>query len=406
MSESVVIVGAGHAAGQAVASLRQEGYAGAIILIGEESIAPYQRPPLSKKFLAGEIGLDRVLFKPLEFYAKADAELMLDERVAAIDPAASSVRLDDGRTIPYSDLILATGGRVRRLACPGADLPGVHYLRTIADVEGIRADFREGARLVIVGGGYIGLEVAAVAVKRGLDVTVLEMAPTVLGRVTCPQVAGFFERVHREEGVKILTGTALEAIEGEARVTGVRTGAGEVLPADFVIAGIGILPNQGLAAEAGLACDNGIVVDELCRTSKDRIYAVGDCTNHPNPIYGRRLRLESVHNALEQAKTAAASICGKEKPYAQVPWFWSDQYDLKLQIAGLSQGYDEVVIRGDISGRSFAAFYLKDGRLIAVDAVNRAPEFMMSKLLIEKGAVIPPARLADESVSMKEMMAA
>lgn len=279
------------------------------------------------------------------------------------------------------------------------------YLRSIADVESIRAHFKEGARLVIVGGGYIGLEVAAVAVKHGLDVTVLEMAPTVLGRVTCPDVAEFFQRVHREEGVNILTGTALEAIEGDGHVSGVRTGAGDLLPADFVIAGIGILPNQELALDAGLACDNGIVVDDHCRTSDPDIYAAGDCTDHPNPIYGRRMRLESVHNALEQAKTAAASICGKDKPYGQVPWFWSDQYDLKLQIAGLSQGYDRVVIRGDIAGRSFAAFYLKEGRLIAVDAVNRAPEFMMSKILIEKGAVIPPERLADETISMKDIAA-
>lgn len=405
MSESVVIVGAGHAAGQAVASLRQEGFEGTITVVGEEGVVPYQRPPLSKKFLAGEIGLDRVLFKPVEFYAKAGAELILSDSVTAIDPEAHSVALASGKTLPYSKLILTTGGRVRKLSCPGADLAGVFYLRSIADVESIRAHFKEGARLVIVGGGYIGLEVAAVAVKHGLDVTVLEMAPTVLGRVTCPDVAEFFQRVHREEGVKILTGTALEAIEGDGHVSGVRTGAGDLLPADFVIAGIGILPNQELALDAGLACDNGIVVDDRCRTSDPDIYAAGDCTDHPNPIYGRRMRLESVHNALEQAKTAAASICGKDKPYGQVPWFWSDQYDLKLQIAGLSQGYDRVVIRGDIAGRSFAAFYLKEGRLIAVDAVNRAPEFMMSKILIEKGAVIPPERLADETISMKDIAA-
>lgn len=405
MSESVVIVGAGHAAGQAVASLRQEGFEGTITVVGEEGVVPYQRPPLSKKFLAGEIGLDRVLFKPVEFYAKAGAELILSDSVTAIDPAAHSVALASGKTLPYSKLILTTGGRVRKLSCPGADLAGVFYLRSIADVESIRAHFKEGARLVIVGGGYIGLEVAAVAVKHGLDVTVLEMAPTVLGRVTCPDVAEFFQRVHREEGVNILTGTALEAIEGDGHVSGVRTGAGDLLPADFVIAGIGILPNQELALDAGLACDNGIVVDDHCRTSDPDIYAAGDCTDHPNPIYGRRMRLESVHNALEQAKTAAASICGKDKPYGQVPWFWSDQYDLKLQIAGLSQGYDRVVIRGDIAGRSFAAFYLKEGRLIAVDAVNRAPEFMMSKILIEKGAVIPPERLADETISMKDIAA-
>lgn len=403
MSDSVVIIGAGHAAGQAVASLRQEGFEGTIVVIGEESVVPYQRPPLSKKFLAGEIGLDRVLFKPVDFYAKAEAEMILDTKVEKIDTAAKKVVLEEGREIEYGKLILTTGGRVRKLSCPGADLPGVNYLRSIADVEAIQAHFKPGAKLVIVGGGYIGLEVAAVAVKRDIDVTVLEMAPTVLGRVTCKEVATFFERVHGEEGVKILTNTALESIEGDGHVTGVKTGSGDIIPADFVIAGIGILPNMELAADAGIETGNGIVVDELCRTSVPDIYAAGDCTFHPNPIYKTDLRLESVHNALEQAKTAAAHICGKEKPYGQVPWFWSDQYDLKLQIAGLSQGFDEVVIRGDITGRSFAAFYLKEGKMIAVDAVNRAPEFMMSKMLLQKGTSVPAERLADESIEMKDI---
>lgn len=403
MSDSVVIIGAGHAAGQAVASLRQEGFEGTIVVVGEESVVPYQRPPLSKKFLAGEIGLDRVLFKPVDFYAKAEAEMILDTKVEKIDTAAKKVILEEGRELAYGKLILTTGGRVRKLNCPGADLPGVNYLRSIADVEAIQAHFKPGAKLVIVGGGYIGLEVAAVAVKRDIDVTVLEMAPTVLGRVTCKEVATFFERVHGEEGVKILTNTALESIEGDSHVTGVKTGDGDIIPADFVIAGIGILPNMELAQDAGIDCGNGIVVDDLCRTSVPDVYAAGDCTFHPNPIYKASLRLESVHNALEQAKTAAAHICGKDKPYGQVPWFWSDQYDLKLQIAGLSQGFDEVVIRGDITGRSFAAFYLKEGQMIAVDAVNRAPEFMMSKMLLQKGTNVPAERLADESIEMKDI---
>lgn len=404
MSDSVVIVGAGHAAGQAVASLRQEGFEGTIVVIGDESVVPYQRPPLSKKFLAGEIGLDRVLFKPVEFYAQADAELILDTEVEKIDRGAKKVVLEDGREIEYGKLILTTGGRVRKLDVPGASLPGVFYLRTISDVESVRAHFSNGEKLVIVGGGYIGLEVAAVAVKHGIDVTVVEMGETVLGRVTCPEVAKFFQRVHTEEGVKILTGTGLESIEGDGHVEAVVAG-GQRIETDFVIAGVGILPNVELAADAGIECDNGILVDEFCVTSDPNIYAAGDCTNHPNPIYDRRLRLESVHNALEQAKTAAASICGKQKPYGQVPWFWSDQYDLKLQIAGLNHGYDQVVIRGDLNSRSFAAFYLKDGKLIAVDAINRAPEFMMSKMLLQKGVSIPPERLADESIPMKAIAA-
>lgn len=405
MSDTVVIIGAGHAAGQAVASLRQEGFAGTIAVIGEESVIPYQRPPLSKKFLAGEIGLDRVLFKPMEFYAKAEAEMILDTRVARVDTAAKQIICEGSRRLDYDKLLFTTGGRVRKLTCPGADLLGVNYLRTIADVEAIRAHFTPGAKLAIIGGGYIGLEVAAVAVKHGIDVTVVEMAPTVLGRVTCKEVAAFFQRVHREEGVKIHTDTPLAAIEGEGRVSGIRTGAGDVMPADFVIAGIGIVPNIEVAQQAGIACGNGIIVDELCRTNVPDVYAAGDCTFHPNPIYGTELRLESVHNALEQAKTAAAHICGKDKPYGQVPWFWSDQYDLKLQIAGLSQGHDQVVIRGDINGRSFAAFYLQHGKMIAVDAINRAPEFMMSKMLLQKGTSVPAERLADETIAMKDMVA-
>ena len=407
MSDHVVIVGAGHAAGQAAASLRQEGYEGAITMIGNEPYIPYQRPPLSKKFLAGEIGIDRVYFKPPEFYEKENVTVKLGTRVTEIDRKTKTVHTDQGETLTYSKLLLTTGSRVRELNLPGFDLDGVFYLRNVGDVEGIQSYFNKGGKCVIVGGGYIGLEVAAVAAKHGIDVTVLEMAPMVMARVVDPIVSRFYERVHKEEGVKILTGAAVSGFEGKnGQLTKVTCADGTAHEADFVVVGVGILPNVELAVEANLKVENGIAVDECCRTSDPDIYAAGDCTNHPNPLLGERLRLESVHNALEQAKTAAAAICGKEKPYAQIPWFWSDQYDLKLQIVGLSAGYDQAVVRGNPDdGRSFAVFYLKEGRLIAVDAINRAPEFMMSKQLIAKGVSIPAEKLRDENINMKEMAA-
>lgn len=401
----VVIIGAGQAGAQAVMSLRAEGYEGPIRMIGDEPEPPYQRPPLSKKFLAGEIGFDRVELKPAEFYAGAHCDLMLGCHVAAIERSKKVVLTSDGHELAYDKVLIATGSRVREINVPGFDLEGVHYLRTVGDVKELQANFREGARLVVVGGGYIGLEVAAVAKKHGIDVTVLETAERVMARVVDPIVSHFYERVHKEEGVKIRLGVTVAGFEGEGgRITHVVSGEGESFPCDFVVVGIGIIPNVELAEAADIKVENGIVVDACARTSDADIFAAGDCTNHPNDIYGRRLRLESVHNAIEQAKAAAAAIAGKEKPYDQVPWFWSDQYDLKLQIAGLSTGYTQAVVRGDPkSSRSFAVFYLKDGVIIAVDAVNRAPEFMMSKMLIARHAKLDPARLSDETISMKEV---
>lgn len=403
--KGIVILGAGQAAAQAVVSLRAEGYEGPITLIGDEAEPPYQRPPLSKKFLAGEIGFDRVELKPLEFYAKANCTLMLGTRATAVNAKAKTVTTGDGHEISYSKLLIATGSRVREINVPGFDLEGVHYLRSVGDVKEIQSHFKAGARMVVVGGGYIGLEVAAVARKHGLDVTVLETADRVMARVVDPIVSTFYERIHREEGVHIQTGVTVVGFEGtDGKVSGVNVGTGTSVPCEFVVVGIGILPNTELAEGAGLKVENGIVVDACTRTSDPDIFAAGDCTNHPSGVYDKRLRLESVHNAIEQGKSAAAAMMGKEKPYDQVPWFWSDQYDLKLQIAGLSAGYSLAVTRGNPeTDRSFAVFYLKDGILIAVDAVNRAPEFMMSKMLIAQRAKLDPARLADESIHMKEI---
>ncbi len=399
----VVIVGAGQAGAQAAASLRAEGYGGPIALIGEEPHLPYQRPPLSKKFLAGELDAERLLIKPAEFYAQAAVDVRLETCATAIDRAGKAVICGEAR-VPYETLILATGGRVRRAQVAGAKLPGVHYMRGIDDVDGLRPGFLPGRRLVIVGAGYIGLEVAAVAVKAGLDVTVLEMAARPLARVTSPVMSAFFREVHEAAGVRFRFGAAVTALTGSERVEGVALGE-EIIPADLVLFGIGILPNVELARAADLAVSDGIDVDAFARTSDPSIYAAGDCTNHPNALLGRRLRLESVQNAIDQAKAAAAAIAGKPKPYAEVPWFWSDQYDLKLQMAGLSAPTDAVVLRGDPAARRFAAFYLRDGAVAAVDAVNAAPEYMIGRQLIARAAKVDPARLADLSVSMKDVAA-
>ena len=402
--QTFVILGAGHAAGQLATSLRQEGFTGRLVLIGEEAQLPYQRPPLSKKYLSGEFGLDRVYFKPPAFYEEANVETHLGTTATAIDREKKTVTLSDGQTFSYDKLAITTGSRVRELPIPGADLKGVHYLRTIDDVDGMRASFEPGKNLVIIGGGYIGLEVAAVATGLGLKVTVLEMEDRVLKRVTSPELSTFFQDYHKASGVDIKLETGIKTLEGEDTLVAATTADGQSIPADIALIGVGILPNVEMAEACGLTVDNGIVVDEYCVTSDPDIVSAGDCTQHPSFVYDKKIRLESVHNALEQAKTAAASMCGKQKKYDQVPWFWSDQYDLKLQIAGLNTGYDQVVLRGNPDEKKFALFYLKDGVLIAVDAVNAAPEYMMGRRLIAEHAVIDPDRLKDTSISMKEMV--
>ncbi|MEO1656513.1 MAG: FAD-dependent oxidoreductase [Pseudomonadota bacterium] len=404
--KSVIVVGGGQAAAQAIQSLRLGKFEGAITLIGEEDALPYQRPPLSKAYMKGELDKERLFFKPKEWYTDQDVSLRLGEKATSIDRDARTVTLEGGEALSYDALILATGSRPRALPLPGADLEGVFALRTLSDVEAMRPLMVAGKRLVIIGAGYIGLEAAAVARQLGLDVTVLERAPRVLERVTSPVISAFYEDVHRAEGVDIRTGAATEAIEGETNVTGVRLMGDEVVPADIVLVGIGILPNDDLASDAGLSCHDGIPVDRDARTSDPRIFAAGDCTRRDIVHCGREGRLESVHNAIEQGKQAAAAILGKPRPPEDCPWFWSDQYDLKLQIAGLSSGHDEIVKRGDPEDRKFAVFYLKDGKLIAVDAINSPPEFMVSKKLIIAGAKVDPATLADPAVSMKDIAAA
>lgn len=405
MSKQVcLIIGASHAAAQLATSLRQEGWQGQITMIGDEPYLPYHRPPLSKTFLAGDKEIDDLLIRPASFYDKSAIQFQ-QGRVIAIDRQQQQVTLEDGSQLHYDKLALCLGARVRKAGLKGEDLAGVHYLRNIADIQAIKPYVVQGKRAVIIGGGYIGLETAASLKKLGMDVVVLEMAERVLQRVTAPEMSEFYTRIHQQQGVEIYNQMAVTEIVGEKQVSHVKCADGRQFAADLVIIGIGVVPNVELAEQAGLDVNNGIVVDEFSQTNDPNIVAAGDCANHFNAIYGRRMRLESVPNASDQAKSAAAAICGVYKPYKSLPWFWSDQYDLKLQIAGLSQGYDQVVIRGDSqNGRSFAAFYLQQGKLIAADCINRPQEFMLSKKIIAENLPVDAARLADESIAVKLML--
>jgi len=382
--KNCIIVGASHAAAQLCVSLRQTGWEGDITLIGDEDALPYHRPPLSKDFLKGEKSLDEILIRPAESYEKLDVTLKLGTRVGAIDRKAKTVLTED------------------HLPVPGNDLPGVFYLRDQADVLAIKAQVSKGRRAVIIGGGYIGLETAASLKMQGMDVTVLEAMPRILQRVTAPQLSAFYKRVHLEEGVQILDGVMASEIKKTDAGLRVKTSCDQDFAADMVIIGIGVIPNMELAEMAGLTIGNGIEVNEFCQTSDGDIYAAGDVTWHYNPIYDRHVRIESVPNATEQAKTVASHISGNPKPYNSLPWFWSDQFDLKLQIAGLSEGYDDIVVRGDLDeGRSFAAFYFAGDRLLAVDAVNRPREFMSARMALTKGKTLDKAILADPDGDLK-----
>ena len=399
----MVIIGAGHAAGQAAASLRQEKYEGPITIIGDEPFVPYQRPPLSKAYLLGEQPLERVLIRPEKFYADKDVTLKLGVTATAIDRNAKTVSLDNGETVDYDKLIISTGSRPRMLNIEGSDLPGIHYLRTIEDVDAIRNEMEQGKRLVIVGGGYIGLEVASVGVTQGLDVHVLEMEARILQRVTTEDMSEYYHNLHRGRGVHIHTSTGVTGFSGSERVEKVLCGEAGSFDADLVIVGIGIIPNVELADAAGLEIDNGIVVDDHCRTSDPHIYAAGDCTNHPNPLLERRLRLESVPNAMEQARVCVSNMLGGDKVYAAMPWFWSDQYELKLQMVGFSADGDQQVVRGSKEDNRFAVFYLKEGKVVAADAVNSAKEFMVCKQLI--GKAVDTDMLGDSEVDLKQLLA-
>ncbi|EZQ00992.1 NAD(P)/FAD-dependent oxidoreductase [Acinetobacter sp. Ver3] len=398
----VVIIGASHAGAQLSASLRQEGWTGEIILIGDEPYLPYHRPPLSKTFLAGSKSIEDMYIRPKNFYEKNKIQLV-NGHVTKIDCKTKIVYLENGNHISYDKLVLCTGARVRKLDINGSHLPGVHYIRNAQDILGLKSSVKWTKRAVIVGGGYIGLETAASLRKMGINVTILEYAPKILQRVAASQIGDFFNQVHTEEGVEILTNIRIAEIAGTQSVTGIYLENCQFIPTELVIVGIGVLPNIELAEEAGLKIDNGIVVDEYCYTSDPHILAVGDCTSHFNEHYKRQIRLESVPNANDQAKVAAKNLCGKSQKYQCLPWFWSDQYDIKLQIVGLNNGFDEVILRGDMSSsRSFALFYFKNNEMIAADCVSRPLEFMLSKKIISEKLEVYKEKLSNENFDLKE----
>jgi 3-phenylpropionate/trans-cinnamate dioxygenase ferredoxin reductase subunit len=395
MPERVVIVGAGQAGAQVAVSLRQLGFEGNLTLLGEEPHLPYQRPPLSKGYLSGEMALERTWLRSEGYYQKHGIDLRRGARASRILRPARAVMLEDGSRIDYDLLVLCTGTAARRLPVPGVNLPGVSYLRTLADSDAIKATIRKGVRAVIVGGGYIGLEVAASLTKLGGQVTVIESLGRVMNRVVAPPVSAFFATEHARHGVEVVTGAVVAKLEGTGRIERVVCSDGREFAADLAVIGIGAVPSDQLAREAGLEVDNGVVVDAFGRTSDPVIFAAGDVTNHPNALFARRLRLESVHNAMEQAKAVARAIAGQRQPYTDVPWFWSDQYDLKLQIAGVGDPDDELVIRGDPAVRAFSCLHLRGGRLVAIDCVNRGADFLAAKPLIREAASLDRTRAAD-----------
>lgn len=403
----VVIVGAGHAGGTAAALLRQYGHEGPIVMVGDEPIPPYQRPPLSKAWLKGEADADSLALKPLEFYAEAGIDFRASVSATAIDRSAKTVTLSDGTAEAYDVLILATGARAIALPVGGADLQGILFLRTAADAEALKAAVGPGKRLAVVGGGYIGLEVAASGRALGADVVVLERESRILARVACQALSDFFTAYHEKHGVTFELGCSVVGFEGQdGHVTGVKLADGRVLPCDAVVVGVGATPNDELARDAGLDCARGVVVDLDARSVSDpAIFAIGDVAHRPMPIYDRMFRMESVPNALEQAKQAASAIVGKPRPPGECPWQWSDQYDLKLQIAGYAFDVDEILIRGDPATAKFAVFHLKGDQVQSVEAINAPPEFMMGKMLILNRKPVDKAKLADPSISMKEVTA-
>ncbi|MXP15344.1 NAD(P)-binding protein [Altererythrobacter confluentis] len=402
----VVIVGTGHGGAQAAIALRQNGFEGSVILIGRENEPPYERPPLSKEYLAGQKPFERIQIRPVQFWADKDIDLRLGHYVAAVDWMDHTITLGDDSRISYRKLIWAAGGDPRRLSCPGSDLAGIHSVRNRADVDRMKAELAAGAkRVVVVGGGYIGLEAAAVLTKLGCSVTVLEAQSRVLARVAGKELSEFFEARHRAHGVNLRLNVTVERIEGDGTVSGVRLEDGEVLPADMVVVGIGIVPATGPLIAAGAAGGNGVDVDEFCRTTLDDVYAIGDCAAHANPYADNSvIRLESVQNANDMASTAARAICGDKQPYHAFPWFWSNQYDLKLQTAGLSLDHDQTVLRGDPATDRFSVLYLKEGRVIAIDCVNSVKDYVQGRKLIEARLEPDPAILADAALPLKDLL--
>jgi 3-phenylpropionate/trans-cinnamate dioxygenase ferredoxin reductase subunit len=408
MQFDVLIVGGGHGGAQVAVMLRTQKFEGSIAIIGDEAELPYERPPLSKEYFAGEKEFERIQLRPARYWDEREVTMLLGKRVVSVDPAAHSVTTDGGETIGYGKLVWATGGSPRMLPIPGGTLPGVQGVRTRADADAMKAASETAKQIVVIGGGYIGLEAAAVLTKAGKKVVLLEALDRVLARVAGEDLSRFYEKEHREHGVDLRLGVSVEAIEGEDHVTGVRLSDGEVIPADLVIVGIGIVPavEPLIAAGAeGASGSGGVLVDRHCRTSLPDIYAIGDCAAHENAFAeGATIRLESVQNANDQANVVARGIVGDEAPYHAIPWFWSNQYDLKLQTAGLSTGHDQTVVRGDIASRSFSIVYLKAGRVIALDCVNATKDYVQGRMIVTAGLVATAEQLADTATPLKELL--
>ena len=402
----IAIVGGGHAGAQAAIQLRQLGFSGSLGIIGDEPHLPYERPPLSKEYLAGEKTFERMLIRPASFWVEREVTLVVGTRIEAVDPQAKRLRAEGGAEFSYGTLIWATGGVPRRLSCAGGDLAGVHVVKRRADTDAIRAELAAVRRVAIVGGGYVGLESAAVLAQCGKQVVLIEAMDRLLGRVAGVEIAAFYEREHRARGVDIRLGASVEAIEGgDGRAGALRLRSGESIAADMVIVGIGIDAAADPLLAAGAHGGNGVDVDPFCRTSLADVYAIGDCAAHANGFAGgARIRLESVQNAHDQAAVAAKAILGRSEPYEAVPWFWSNQFDLRLQTVGLSLGHDRTVLRGAPGARSFSLVYLRQGQVIALDCVNATRDYVQGRKLVAERARIAPERIADASVPLKEML--
>ena len=407
MRFDVVIVGAGHGGAQVAVMLRTQKFLGSIAIIGEEPELPYERPPLSKEYFAGEKEFERIQLRPAKYWDERDVTMLLGKRVVSVDAVGHTVTTDSGETIGYGKLVWATGGHPRMLPIPGGDLPGVQGVRTRADADAMKAASETAKQIVVIGGGYIGLEAAAVLTKAGKKVVLLEAQDRVLARVAGADLSRFYEKEHRDRGVDLRLGVCVEAIEGDTHVTGVRLSDGAVIPADLVIVGIGIVPAVEPLIAAGADCANGVRVDPLCKTSLPDIYAIGDCAAHANDFAeGAEIRLESVQNANDQANVVAKGIVGDEAPYHAIPWFWSNQYDLKLQTAGLSTGHDQAVLRGDPANRSFSVVYLKAGKVIALDCINATKDYVQGRMIVTAGLRATAEQLADTETPLKALLPA
>ena len=402
--EKLVIIGGGQAAIQCITSLRKDDYKGSITLIGEENHLPYQRPPLSKGFLSGVTENKRLYFKNLEFFQENSVQLNLGVKANEIDRINNLIHLSNNESISYDKLVIATGSRVRQLEFSGSKLNGIHYLRGIDDAKSLKEGLTKSKNIVIVGAGYIGLEVAAVATEFDIKITVLEMADRVMSRTVDPIISEYYQALHSKYGIEFVLNESLEKVEGKEYVESGICASGSSIPAELVVIGAGVLPNIELAEKSGLHCDNGIYVDVYGQTEDKKIYACGDCTNHPNERLNRRLRLESVHNAMEQSKTVSSSIMGNKIAYNQIPWFWSDQYDHKLQIVGISGEHDEVLVRGSPGESKFMLFYLKEQKLIAVDAVNNPKEFLICRKLVENQVKITSDDILNQSKDLNDLI--